>query len=152
MEKHYKHLNTEERVMLMLMRNRGESLRSIGEVLGRSASTLSRELRRNGEVDRYDIRTAVGRARVRRNMPRRHRRLRPDSELWPVVTAMLAKGWSPQQIAARLKINWPDKAEWHVSHEAIYLAIYAYPRGELKRQLIGYLRQGQGKRRRRYAA
>lgn len=62
---------------------------------------------------------------------------------------MLAKGWSPQQIAARLKANWPDKTEWQVSHESIYLTIYAYPRGELKRQLIGYLRQGQGKRRSR---
>lgn len=62
---------------------------------------------------------------------------------------MLVKGWSPQQIAARLKANWPDKTEWQVSHESIYLTIYAYPRGELKRQLIGYLRQGQGKRRSR---
>lgn len=60
---------------------------------------------------------------------------------------MLAKGWPPQQIAARLKANWPDKTEWQVSHESIYLTIYAYPRGELKRQLIGCLRQGQGKRR-----
>ena len=149
MTKHYQHLSTEERVTLMLMRAQGDSLRRLGEVLGRSASTLSRELRRNGESDRYDIRTAVEQARARRHMPRRSRRLRPDSQLWPVVTAMLAKGWSPQQIAARLKATWPDRTEWHVSHETIYLTIYAYPRGELKRQLIGYLRQGQGKRRRR---
>ncbi len=62
---------------------------------------------------------------------------------------MLAKGWSPQQIASTLKTYWPDQPERHVSHETIYLSIYAYPRGELKRQLIGYLRQGQGKRRSR---
>ncbi len=146
---HYTHLKTEERVTLMLMRRQGQSLRTIGEVLGRSAGTLSRELRRNADAGRYDIRTAVDAARTRLHRPRRQRRLRPGSELLQVVTSLLAKGWSPQQIAARLKANWPDRPEWHVSHETIYLTIYAYPRGELKRQLIGYLRQGQGKRRRR---
>lgn len=65
---------------------------------------------------------------------------------------MLAKGWSPQQIAARLKDYWPDNPERHVSHETLYLTIYAYPRGELKRQLIGYLRQGGSKRRTRSTA
>ena len=59
---------------------------------------------------------------------------------------MLAMGCSPQQVAARLKVFLPDRPERHVSHESIYLAIYAYPRGELKRQLIAYLRQGKGKR------
>lgn len=54
---------------------------------------------------------------------------------------MLRIGWSPQQIASRLRRIWPDQPERHVSHETIYLAIYAYPRGELKRQLISYLRQ-----------
>ena len=65
---------------------------------------------------------------------------------------MLAMGCSPQQVAARLKVFLPDRPERHVSHESIYLAIYAYPRGELKRQLIAYLRQGKGKRRARYPA
>lgn len=149
MLKSYKHLNTEERVTLMLMRRQGESLRSIGRLLGRSASTLSRELNRNTSSSPYDVHAATARAKVCRQRPRRLRKLVSDSELWQVVTGMLAKGWSPQQIAARLKANWPDKTEWQVSHETIYLTIYAYPRGELKRQLIGYLRQGQGKRRRR---
>jgi IS30 family transposase len=65
------------------------------------------------------------------------------------MRSMLAKGGSPQQIAARLKDYWPDNPERHVSHETIYLTIYAYPRGELKRQLIGYLRQGKSTRRTR---
>ncbi|VVM63207.1 IS30 family transposase IS1382 [Pseudomonas fluorescens] len=60
---------------------------------------------------------------------------------------MLRIGWSPQQIASRLRHIWPDHPDRHVSHETIYLAIYAYPRGELKRQLITYLHQGKGKRR-----
>lgn len=52
-------------------------------------------------------------------------------------------------IARRLRSIWPGQPERHVSHETIYLAIYAYPRGELKRQLISYLRQADGKRRKR---
>lgn len=148
MQNHYRHLNTEERVTLMLMHRQGDSLRTIGQVLRRSPSTLSRELRRNTESSQYEVHAANCRARERRHQPRRQRRLSQDSELLHVVTAMLAKGWSPQQVAARLKAYWPDRTEWHVSHETIYLTIYAYPRGELKRQLIGYLRQGKGKRRR----
>lgn len=147
MKKTYSHLNTEERVTLMLMRRQGDSLRVIAQVLERSPSSLSRELRRNAEDGHYDVSVAVARARTLRHRPRRQRCLLLGTELFQVVTRMLAKGWSPQQIAARLKANWPDNPEWHVSHETIYLTIYAFPRGELKRQLIGYLRQGQGKRR-----
>lgn len=149
MQNHYNHLSTEERVTLMLMRRQGDSLRAIGQVLGRSASTMSRELRRNSESGGYETHAANAQARERRHRQRRQRRLSPGSELLAVVMAMLAKGYSPEQISARLKLNWPDRAEWQVSHETIYLTIYAYPRGELKRQLVGYLRQGQGKRRRR---
>ena len=147
MKPNYTHLNTEERVTLMLMRRQGQSLRAIGEVLQRSASSLSRELRRHAEAGCYDVSRAVANAQRLKHKPRRQRRLLEGSELLEVVTAMLAKHWSPQQIAAKMKANWPDKPEWHVSHETIYLTIYALPRGELKRQLIGYLRQGQGKRR-----
>ena len=149
MKRSYSQLNTEERVTLMLMRRQGYSQRSIAEALGRSVSTVCRELQRNTGSIPYEVHSANTQARERRHRPRRQCKLSPDSELWQVVTEMLAKGWSPQQIAAKLKANWPDEPEWQVSHETIYLAIYAYPRGELKRQLIGYLRQGQGKRRRR---
>jgi IS30 family transposase len=69
--------------------------------------------------------------------------LATESELFQAVLSMSAKGWSPQQIAARLKDYWPDNPERHVSHETIYLTIYAYSRGELKSQLIGYLFSGQ---------
>ena len=147
MSNHYTHLRIEDRVTLMLMRQSGHSLRAIASALGRSPSTLSRELRRNRQHDCYRCSTAEQMSEQRRRLPRRTRRLHPDSELWQVVVKMLAKGWSPQQVAARLKIFWPDRPERHVSHESIYLAIYAYPRGELKRQLIAYLRQGKAKRR-----
>lgn len=131
----------------MLMNGQGFSLRSISRHLGRHVSTLSRELKRNCTARHYDVVHACALARERRSKARRTSRLLPDSELFQVVTKMLKMGWSPQQIAARLKVQWPDSPEFHVSHESIYLAIYAYPRGELKRQLISYLRQGHGKRR-----
>lgn len=149
MTTYYTHLTVEERVTLMLMRLQGSSLRAIASQLGRHPSTLSREVRRQPQPARYDATLAGARALALRRTPRRHKLLAPGSELFQVVSSMLAKGWSPQQIAARLKDYWPDNPEWHVSHETIYLTIYAYPRGELKRQLIGYLRQGNGKRRTR---
>ncbi|SDU06375.1 IS30 family transposase [Halopseudomonas salegens] len=147
--KTYTHLTTDERVALMLMRNKGLSLRSISLHLGRNASSPSRELKRNSTGKHYDVIHACALARERRSIPRRQSRLLPDSEFFLVVRKMLKRGWSPQQIASRLKHQWPDSPEFHVSHESIYLAIYAHPRGELKRQLISYLRQGHGKRRRR---
>ena len=145
--KTYTHLTSDERITLMLMQGRGLSLRAISRHLGRHVSSLSRELKRNRTNHRYDVVRACALARERRSKARRPSRLLPGSELFQVVTLMLKMGWSPQQIAARLKYQWPDSPEYHVSHESIYLAIYAYPRGELKRQLISYLRQGRGKRR-----
>lgn len=149
MTTHYTHLTVEERVTLMIMRLQGASLRAIAAVLGRNPSTLSREVRRQPGPGYYDATAAGARARALKHVPRRRKVLAPDSELLQVVCSLLAKGWSPQQIAAKLKDYWPDNPERHVSHETIYLTIYAYPRGELKRQLIGYLRQGKGKRRTR---
>ena len=144
----YTHLSTEERVTLMVMQRQGFSLRAVARTLKRHPSSLSRELRRNACVG-YDATQAAVRAQRLRRTARRQRRLLADGELFQIVTQMLRKGWSPQQIARTLKRNWPEHPERHVSHETIYLAIYAYPRGELKRQLIAYLRQGHGKRRRR---
>jgi transposase, IS30 family len=65
---------------------------------------------------------------------------------WGVVLTLLSGKWSPQQIAATLTRVYPDQPEHHVSHETIYTAIYAQPRGELRRQLIACLRQGRSTR------
>jgi len=59
---------------------------------------------------------------------------------WAAVLTLLDWKWSPQQIAGTLKRVFPDEPERHVSHETIYTAIYAQPRGELRRQLIACLR------------
>jgi IS30 family transposase len=65
---------------------------------------------------------------------------------WSVVLTLLDWKWSPQQIAATLKRVFPNEPERHVSHETIYTAIYAQPRGELRRQLVACLRQGRSTR------
>jgi IS30 family transposase len=64
---------------------------------------------------------------------------------------MLGWLWSPQQIAHTLRSMWPDRPELHVSHETIYSAIYAHPKGELRKELIACLRQGRSGRKPRSA-
>jgi IS30 family transposase len=132
MTTHYTHLTVEERVTLMIMRLQGSSLRNIAAVPERHPSTLSRDVRRQPGSGYYDASAAGARTRALRHVLRRRKILAPDSELFHVIRSLLAKGWSPEQIAARLKVYWPDNPERHVSHETIYLTIYAYPRGELK--------------------
>jgi IS30 family transposase len=64
-----------------------------------------------------------------------------------VVSHLLTWLWSPRQIARTLRRMWPDQPERHVSHETIYNAIYAHPRGELRRALVACLRQSRSTRR-----
>ncbi|SCC92773.1 transposase [Thiomonas sp. X19] len=124
------------------------SLRAMARRLGRAPSTLTRELARNAQDSAGSYDAMVGqtlRAR-RRAASRPAAKLAPSSVLWGAVREMLAWKWSPQEIAATLKRTYPDDSSRHVSHETIYNAIYAHPKGELRRELIACLRQGHGKR------
>ena len=151
MGKRYQQLSAEERGTIMAMRHQGCSLRSVAQVLRRAPSTVSRELRRNGwrdpaepvmgrprKVIGYDAVQAGRRARHLRRKARRVRKLERHGPLWGVVRRHLLLEWSPEQIACTLKC---------VSHETIYTAIYAMPRGTLRRELTVLLRQGRAKRR-----
>jgi transposase, IS30 family len=73
---------------------------------------------------------------------RRRRKLDPSQPLFTEVSTRLKDGWSPDQIAGHLKRACPDCYARNVSHETIYTALYALPRGELRRELIACLRQG----------
>jgi IS30 family transposase len=64
-----------------------------------------------------------------------------DTPLWARVRELLGRRWSPQEIARTLRRQHPDEPEWHVSHETIYTAIYAAPRGAFRRELVALLRQ-----------
>ena len=129
------------------MRMQGASTRAMARVLGRSASTVSRELRRNaGTAVAYASHTAQVHCTARRRAGRAAPKLDVHSVAWGVVRTMLAWRWSPQQIAGTLKRVFPNEPERQVSHETIYTAIYAQPRGELRRQLIACLRHGRSTR------
>ncbi len=125
----------------------GSSMRAMALMLGRSAGTVSRELRRNSCARRgYASAPAQAMSQTRRVQARPMAKLDPQHVLWSTVLSLLEWKWSPQQIAGILKRVWPDDSSMQVSHETIYTAIYAQPRGELRRQLIACLRHGRSTR------
>ncbi|WP_340622510.1 helix-turn-helix domain-containing protein [Xanthomonas oryzae] len=146
MSKSYQHLSAEERAMLQIETGRGQSVRAISRLLGRSPSTLSRELARQDSTS-YCARSAGKRYRARRQLSVRQRRLTPGTPLFQLVRDHLVLWrWSPQQIAAKLSHMYPDDPAQRVSHETIYASIYAHPRGGLKKELVQALRQHKPKR------
>lgn len=149
MGKIYCHMSAEERAVLQVELDRGTSLRAIARGLGRSAGTLSREVRRQSSSV-YSATQAGTAYRVRRRRSVRVRKLVEGTALFEhVYDHLVLWRWSPQQIATRLRIMHADKPSHCVSHETIYAAIYAYPRGGLKQALVEALRQGKPSRGRR---
>ncbi|WP_249641076.1 IS30 family transposase, partial [Cupriavidus sp. U2] len=145
----YSQLGIEERNWIHRLLNEGCSLRQIARVVGRSPSTVSREVARAGSHRSYDAASAQGMALRRRR--RGPRKLAAGTALLKLVRAWLRVGYSPQQIAGRLRRMYAHQPEFHVSHETIYCVIYATPRGELRRELIGSLRKAHKERRSRGA-
>jgi IS30 family transposase len=134
-------------MVIASMKLQGESLQAIACRLSRPTSTVSRELKRNSCPQLgYTSETAMALHAERRTAAKPAAKLDVASVAWSVVLTLLSWKWSPQQIAATLKRVYPDQPEHHVSHETIYTAIYAQPRGELRRQLIACLRHGRSTR------
>ena len=136
----YTQLSVTERVELKIGLARGDSLRHIARCLGRDASTLSRE-RKRGRVDALAYDPDVAIAHAARCRQRADRKLRPGTPLWAGMIERLRCGWSPEQIAGGLKHEHPNEPDQRVSHETIYSALYALPKGELKKELLALLRQ-----------
>ena len=146
MDKRYKHLDGEERGVILAEHRRGASLGAIGLLLGRSASTIGRELLRgrpDGEAAQpYCAHLAAQRYRARRKGCGRRHKLVEGGWLHGFVRGKLVhRRWSPEQIACRLKSMHTDDPSRLISHETIYAAIYAQPRGGLKAEMIAALRQ-----------
>ena len=122
-------------------------------MLGRAPSTVSREVARTPAVDavtRYDATAAALAYRDRRRRCVRRRKLQDGTRLHRMVSdRLLYWRWSPQQIAARLRRMHPEDPGLQVSHETIYAAIYAHPRGALKKAMVEALRQHKPQRGRR---
>jgi transposase, IS30 family len=146
---HYSHLSEADRLSIQSLLLLGHSCRSIAATLGFSPSTISREIRRgSGQPFGYEARVGQFVARRRRRLASRQRRkLGNDlrSARWRAVLAGLRRGWSPQQIAGRLRLmhslDDPRACSVRVSHETIYCAIYAMPRGTLRTELVKLLRK-----------
>ncbi len=124
----------------------GCSIRAIARQLGRAPSTISREVARNGGRQRYRAWSGQWRA-MRLACRPKPARLATRPRLAAAVEAGLVKGWSPAQIAARLKRDHPDDPEMWVSHETIYQSLYVQGRGALRKELTGHLRTGRAIRR-----
>lgn len=142
MDRRSKHLSSEERGVILAEHGRGSSHRSIGALLGRPASTICRELARGRQEDGgYCPQAARLVYDVRRMRCRRQRKLTQGGALHRFVHDHLVhRHWSPEQIAHRLRLMDPEDASARVSHETIYAAIYAQPRGGLKAAMIEALR------------
>ena len=141
MAKKYTHLKIQERSVLMIMRADACPMREIARFLGRSPSSISRELARTSVAGgAYDASQAHARSQRLRSTAKKMPKLDKDSDLFKGVHEKLKLLWSPQQIASALKAQWPNNREKSVSHETIYNAIYLHPRGALKRELVACLR------------
>ncbi|MGA4779542.1 IS30 family transposase [Cellulosimicrobium sp. AB352] len=141
-----RHLSPGEREEISRGIAAGLSARAIAEGLGRSASTVSREIARNGGRDAYRATVADERARVE---ARRSRvpRLASDERLRAVVLSRLELDWSPQQIAAWLRREHPHEPGMWVSHETIYRAVYLPASRNLPKSTYQRLRSGRTMRR-----
>jgi len=115
------------------------SIRSLARLLGRSPSTVSREVRRNGGYDRYRAAAAEARAWDRALRPKRCK-LADSRWLRRAVARKLRLNWSPEQIAGWLKRMHPGDGSYQVSHETIYRSLFVQTRGVLKKELLGHLR------------
>lgn len=117
------------------------SLRRISRQLGRTASTISREVQRNGGRRAYRAEQA-DQATWRRARRPKACKLALQPRLRRIVAQKLQHAWSPQQIAGWLKRHYPENPSLQVSHETIYRSLFVQSRGALKKELLQYLRSG----------
>lgn len=138
-------LRADEREDIWLGLRLGESMSAIARRLGRRASTITREVAKNGGAENYGPWHAH--CRARRSVRRTRAPKLSHEALKAQVTAWLEEFWSPQEIAARLRLEFPDDSMMWVSHETIYKSLFVQGRGELRRELTRCLRTGRKRRR-----
>ena len=124
----------------------GDSFRVIAERIGRAPSTVSREVGGVGGRPSYRATQADDRAAIAACRPKRSK-LSSNPRLRREVDRMLVERFSPQQISARLKVEFPDDPELRIAAETIYQSLYIQSRGRLRKDLTSYLRSGRSARR-----
>jgi IS30 family transposase len=135
----------EEREVISRELAGGRSYRSIGRLLNRDHTVVSREVARNGGRSAYRAIPAQRQADENRARPKQ-RLLEENRVLHDAVNSGLEQKWSPKQISKRLRQDFPDDDTMRVSHETIYQCLYLQARGELRTQLKLALRQGRTRR------
>ncbi len=111
----------------------GVSVRSIARELTRAASTISREITRNGGREAYRAQAAEERFERVACRPKAYK-LSRNTVLRDLVATKLKENWSPQQISRWLVVTYPDDESLRVSHETIYLTFFVQARGARKRE------------------
>lgn len=127
----------------------GHSIRAIAATLGRAASTISREIKRNSGREAYRANQAEQVAWDRARRPKVCKLVK-NPRLARVVAGKLQLQWSPEQIAGWLKHTYPYDSSHQVSHEAIYRSLYIQARGALRKELLAHLRRTRNMRRSRH--
>lgn len=128
----------------------GDSLRAIASRIGRSPSTVSREVARNGGRGRYRAGDSDDAAWRRARRPKACL-LSQRPRLRAAVAQKLSEDWSPEQISGWLREEFPDDARMQVSHETIYRSLFVQARGVLRKELVHHLRSGRLFRRSKHA-
>jgi len=154
-----RYLSRDERYEIARLYDAGVGVRAIGRRTGRSASTISRELRRPQRAPGAAGRPPAPRpgyqpeachqAALRARVRPRPSRLAQDLRLREWVQTRLDERFSPEQIAGRIRVEFPEDEQMRISHESIYRGIYVVPRGELRRELRAHLRTQRTTRQRR---
>ncbi len=137
-------LSMTEREEIRVGLERGDTFTAIALSISRAVSTVSREVAANGGRDGYRAWQAHRDAGQRARRPKAPKLAGRLAEL---VTRWLEEWWSPEEIACRLRIEFPDDPMMWVSHETIYQSLFVQGRGELRRELHRCLRTGRAQRR-----
>ena len=140
------HLTPFERGEIQAYRKQGMSRAAIAEKLGRAPSTVGRELARNGSRKGYTAEKAQARYLERRKACRPRGKWNHGPLRNYVIKAIRDDEWTPEQVAGRLPLDYPDDPAMRISHEAIYQGIYGQ---DSLRFLVVYLAQARPKRRQR---
>jgi IS30 family transposase len=138
----YVRLTEFERDLIGKMLYAGKGIRFIANELLRSPSTVSREIKKYSPVFIcYVSSVAQDESNVRSAQRNHRRKIDKDKRLWPFIQSKLKLRWSPDQISKTLRKYFPNEKSMQVSPESIYTYLYVLSRGELKKELLGYLRQ-----------
>ena len=138
-----RYLSEGERIQIADALQAGKSLRQIAAGLGRSPSTVSREVFRNRSprLKRYAPRAAQALAEAARKRPRQGK-IAGNTLLRNAIRKLLLEQWSPRQISHQLRIDFPGQREMHIVHESIYQALYSPQVNGLTREMTRHLRTG----------